>query len=262
MKISVITVCFNAERTIGHTVESFLRQDHADKELIVIDGRSEDRTVEIVRGFGDAGIRIVSEPDEGMYDAANKGLRLMTGDAVGMLNANDRYADGCVLDRIGEALATADIAFGNLDFVTDHSHVNIVRSWRGSAFERGSFRRGWMPAHPTFYVRRRVVERIGGFNTAYRISADYDFMLRALELHEFRSAFIDAVLVQMMHGGRSTEGIASSLRHNYEALRSRREHLGAGVIDYGAIAKPLRKLRQFRLPGFQPRGAVPGRTRT
>lgn len=247
MKISVITVCFNAEQTIAYTVESFLKQAHADKELIVVDGGSRDATVDIVRRFAGEGIVIVSEPDDGIYDAANKGLQLYTGEAVGMLNADDRFADIDALSRINAALGEADIAFGNLDFVSNHESSDVVRRWRGSAYEPGSFRVGWMPAHPTFYVRRRVINRIGGFDTRYRIAADYDFMLRALELHDFHPAFIDAVLVQMMTGGESTSGIRSTVAHNYEALQSRRQHLNAGFIDYGAFAKPLRKLGQLQI---------------
>lgn len=250
MKISVITVCLNAERTIGRTVESFLKQAHPDKELIVIDGLSRDRTADVVRGFRSDDIVLVSEADRGMYHAANKALALYTGEAVGMLNADDRFADADALSRIDGALAGADIVFGNLDFVAAPDAPSVVRRWRGSQFRKGSFRRGWMPAHPTFYVRRRVINSIGGYDTAYRIAADYDFMLRALELHRFRPAFIDAVLVEMMRGGQSTSGLRSSVLHNYEALQSRRRHLGAGFVDYGAFAKPLRKLSQFRLTRF------------
>ncbi len=248
MKVSVITVCLNSAKTIGYTIDSFLRQNHAEKELIIVDGGSTDETLAIVRSLGPESVRLISEPDEGMYDAANKGLAVFSGDAVGLLNSDDRFAEDCALNEIADGLSEADIVFGNLDFVISHAAPEVVRRWRGSSFQRGAFRRGWMPAHPTFYVRRRVVDAVVGFDTRYKIASDYDFMLRALELHDFRTAFLDRVLVQMMRGGESTKGIVAHLKHNYEALHSRQQWLGAGMVDYSLFAKPLRKLSQLALP--------------
>lgn len=204
-----------------------------------------------MESFGAPGLRLISEPDNGMYDAANKGLSAFSGDAVGFLNADDKFADEHALGLIADGLGDADVVFGSLDFVSDHQSGSVVRRWRGSSFRRGAFKRGWMPAHPTFYVRRRVVDRLAGFDTRYRIAADYDFMLRALELQDFRSAFIDRVLVQMMHGGESTSGLGAHIKHNFEALRSRRQWLGAGLVDYSLFAKPLRKLPQIGMPSFK-----------
>ena len=248
MKISVITVCLNAAHTIGYTIESFLEQKHADKELVVVDGGSRDGTVESVRSFGDSSITLVSGPDEGTYDAANKGLALYSGDAVGLLNADDRFANDQALGQIADGLTSADIVFGNLDFVVDHKASQVARRWRGSPFNKGAFRRGWMPAHPTFYVRRKVIEAMGGFDPRYRIASDYDFMLRTLELSDFRTQFIDRVLIHMMHGGASTSGLKSLVQHNYEALRSRQVWLESGFVDYSLIAKPLRKVTQLEMP--------------
>ena len=173
----------------------------------------------------------------------------IAGDAVGFLNADDRYADGRVLSRIAAALSEADIAFGNLDFVADQESQKVVRRWRGTPYQKGAFRRGWMPAHPTFYVRRAVADSAGWFDTRYRVAADYDFMLRALELGNFRATFIDSVLIHMAQGGVSTHGVAAYVRHNREALLSRRRWLGAGLVDYALLAKPLRKLTQFSFQG-------------
>ena len=161
MKISVVTVCLNSAKTIGHTLESFFAQDHSDKEMIIVDGASHDETLKVVASFPADSVRVISEPDEGLYHAANKGLALFSGDAVGFLNADDRYADGQVLSRIAGALSEADIAFGNLDFVADQENQKVVRRWRGTPHQKGAFRQGWMPAHPTFYVRRAVVRLRG-----------------------------------------------------------------------------------------------------
>ena len=248
MKISVITVCLNSARTIGKTLESYFAQDHADKELIVIDGASRDETLKVVDSFPSEGVRVVSEPDEGLYHAANKGLALFSGDAVGLLNADDRFADAHALSRIAGALHDAEVVFGNLDFVRDHATRQVVRRWRGTPYVAGSFRRGWMPAHPTFYMRREAVERVGGFDTRYRIGADYDLMLRAVEVHRCRTAFVDHVLVHMAADGLSNKSLSQRLRHNYEALQSRRRWLGSHFVDAALVTKPLRKLSQFQLP--------------
>jgi len=245
MKLSVVTVCRNSARTIRQTLESFLEQDHPEKELVVVDGASTDETPAIVRSLSDGTFRILSEPDRGLYDAMNKGLALFTGDAVGFLNSDDRYKDKECLARIAAALEQADISFGDLDFVKDHPDRTIARRWRGSPFEKGSFRRGWMPAHPTFYVRRRVVESVGRFDLSYPIAADYDYMLRALELTSFHSAYIAYPLIDMTMGGKSTASMLSYVKGNLQALRSRRIWLRAGYLDAALVSKPLRKLGQF-----------------
>ena len=249
MKISVITVCYNAAKTIGFTIGSFVEQTYADKELVIVDGASTDGTLEIARAFKGENIRIVSERDRGIYDAMNKGLRLFEGEAVGFLNADDRYAGRDTLATLAENLLRADIVFGNLDYVADHTAKNVVRKWRGEPYKQGAFRRGWLPAHPTFYAKRRVVETVGQFNLAYPIAADYDYMLRAIEVHGFSTAFIDKVLVDMAKGGVSNASLKAYIRGNLQALESRRRHLGSGAVDLALLAKPLRKLGQFA-PAF------------
>jgi glycosyltransferase involved in cell wall biosynthesis len=254
MKMSVVTVSYNTAATIGYTLESFLLQDHPDKELLVIDGASKDDTLRVVERFGSDQIRVVCEPDTGLYDAMNKGLGLFTGDAVGFLNADDRYNDARVLSDIAAGLCDVDIVYGDLDFVADHQDSAVVRTWRGTPWRKGSFRRGWMPAHPTFYVRRGVVETVGRFDTSLRIAADYDYMLRAMELGDFRSRLLSRTMVQMMTGGASTSGLRGYLKSNLEALRARRRWLGSGIIDTALLAKPLGKIGQFiaRSPSSRP----------
>lgn len=249
MKISVITVCFNAESTIAHTIESVLRQDHPSIELLVIDGASRDGTVKLVESFADPRILIYSRPDKGIYDAMNRGLELYRGDAVGFLNADDCYADDSVLSAIANSLNVSDIVSANLDFVNDHDDSRVLREWRGSGYVSGAFKSGWMPAHPTFYVKRKVVDAVGRFDLDYRIAADYDFMLRAFELNAFTSWHLDKTLVHMKVGGKSTAGLKAYMKSNLESLRSRRRWLNSGVVDYALFAKPLRKLGQFKLPG-------------
>ncbi|WP_133254717.1 glycosyltransferase family 2 protein [Mesorhizobium delmotii] len=245
MKISVLTVCWNSAATIRHTIDSFLAQDHRDKELVVIDGNSSDETLSIVRSYPPDQIRLISEPDSGMYDALNKGLRLYTGDAVGVLNSDDCFHDRTALGRISAGLETADIVHGDLDFVEDHLSKRVVRRWRAAARPAKGFRTGWMPAHPTFYVKRKVTDAVGDFNTKYKVASDYDWMLRSIELHPFIVATVDGTLVDMMVGGKSTKNLSSTIHHNLEALQSRRMWLRSCLIDFALIAKPIRKVRQF-----------------
>lgn len=248
MKISTVTVCYNARATIGHTVKSFLHQRHADKELIVIDGGSRDNTVEIVKRFDDPAIRIISEKDGGIYDAMNKGLEYYRGDAIGFLNADDAYHDDMALSRIALALEAADAAYGDLVMVSDHESRKIVRQWQAGPFTPGAFRRGWMPPHPTFYIRRELAKKAGLFDLSYSISADYDFMLRVMELHARDVRYIPHILVDFMVGGVSTTGLASVIRGNLECLRSRQRHLGAPLLDAALFTKPLRKIFQITTP--------------
>jgi len=245
VKISVITVCCNSARTLGYTLESFFCQNYPEKELVVIDGASTDETLNIIRSFPQERMIVISEPDRGLYDAMNKGFDRFTGDAIGFLNSDDRFHDNEALFEIARALGDSDIAFGNIDFVADHVSSRVVRKWRGSEYNRGAFRRGWMAPHPSCYARRAVVDAVGFFDLKYQTAADYDWMLRAFELQEFRARFLDRTLVDMQVGGNSTSGISAYIRSNIESLQARRKHLGTGVIDLALFAKPLRKVTQF-----------------
>lgn len=245
MKISVLTVCWNSAATIRHTLDSFFAQDHPAKELVIVDGGSTDATLAIVCSYPQGPIRMISEPDRGMYDALNKGLRLYTGDAVGVLNSDDCFHDGTALSRISAGLEHADIVHGDLDFVENHLNKQVVRRWRGVPKPVKGFRTGWMPAHPTFYVLHAVAEAVGPFDLDLRVASDYDWMLRAVELHGFRTRVVDHVLIDMMVGGASTRSLRSHVAHNLEALRARRRWLGSGLIDYALLAKPMRKVGQF-----------------
>ncbi|MER9019307.1 glycosyltransferase family 2 protein [Mesorhizobium sp. M0898] len=245
MKISVLTVCRNSAATIKHTIDSFFAQNHADKELVVVDGGSSDETLDIVRSYPQDQLRLISEPDSGMYDALNKGLRLYTGDAVGVLNSDDCFHDRTVLGRISAGLEHADIVHGDLNFVENHLSKTVVRRWRAAPRPLKGFRTGWMPAHPTFYAKRKVAEAVGAFDLNLKVASDYDWMLRAVELYEFKSAKCDHILIDMMVGGASTSSLMSYINHNMEALRARRRWLGSGIVDYALVAKPARKLGQL-----------------
>jgi glycosyltransferase len=246
MKISVISVCLNSEKTIGLTIESFLAQNHAEKELVIIDGVSRDRTLEIARSFNSEQVRIFSEKDAGIYDAMNKGLRQFSGDAVGVIGSDDTFHDPTALARIAKAMERADIVYGDLYFVTDHVSKRAVRTYRPGKYRTGAFKWGWMPPHPTFYVRREVVDQVGLFDTRYRIGADYDYIVRAMHPGRYRDAYVPEILVDFQKGGVSTRGLFKSvLTQNREALDSRRRWLGAPPIDLAFFLKPARSFLQL-----------------
>jgi glycosyltransferase len=249
MKISVVTASYNSEATIGFTIESFLKQIHPDKEMLVIDGASIDATMKIVESFGSDAIRVFSEADKGVYDAMNKGLHLFEGDAVGFLNSDDTFHDSSALADIAAALQVSDIVYGDLNMVTDHRTKGLVRSWRGGTFGRYSFQLGWVPPHPTFYMRREVAEKVGDYDLSYITTADYDYMLRAFALNTFRVRYMPRVIADFQMGGISTRGWRVSLRGNLECLRSRRLPLNAPMIDAAFFLRFLRRIFQLRTSG-------------
>jgi glycosyltransferase len=246
MNVSVVTVCLNSELTIARTIESFLAQDYSAKELIVIDGGSTDRTLEIVHGFKDSRIRVHSGPDLGMYDAMNKGLALYSGDAIGFLNSDDRFHDDVSLGAMAAGLANSDAVYGDLVILSPGAAQRKIRTWNAGHYRKGSFRRGWMPPHPTFYIRRELANRVGTFDLRFGSAADYDFMLRALELGNPRVTYVHRVLIDFSHGGVSTSSLRNYIRANALCLKSRREHLHAPALDMALILKLVRKLHQFR----------------
>lgn len=246
MKISVVTVAYNSAATIAQTIESFLRQRHNNKELLVIDGRSTDETVSISKAFRSPSIRVITEQDAGIYDAMNKGLRLFEGGAVGFLNSDDTFHSDDSLDLICDGLRNADVVFGDLHMVTDHRTKRIFRTWRAGKFSPSAFSLGWMPPHPTFYVRRSVVEKVGEFDLRYRIASDYDYMLRAMLLYDLKINYIPHFLVDYRWGGVSSGTAGNIVRGNLECLDARRRHLKSAQVDAALFLRPMRRLLQLR----------------
>lgn len=244
MKISVITAVRNGRATLADALDSALAQDHPDTELIVIDGASTDGTLEVIQRYARGLAHVVSEPDGGIYDALNKGLRLAGGDVVGFLHADDRFAHARVLSRIAAALADpgVDACYGDLLYVRQDDPSRVVRYWRAGEYHPRRLGWGWMPPHPTFYARRVVYQRLGGFDSRYRIAADYDCLLRLLG-GGVACAYLPEVLIHMRLGGasnRSPRNLLEKSREDYQALRRNRIG-GLGAL----LAKNLRKLPQF-----------------
>jgi len=225
MKISIITVCYNSAATIEDSLQSVAHQTLRDKEHLVIDGASKDGTVEILRCHPSIA-RWVSEVDRGIYDAMNKGLSLATGEIIGFLNADDVYADTGVLTRVAEAMAreNLDALFGDAEFIDARNLRRIVRRYRSNRFRPDRIGWGWMPAHPTLFLRRRVFERCGSFRTDYRIAGDFELVARIFRGDSLRYRYLPEVLVRMRTGGISTDGWRNTLLLNREVLRACREN--------------------------------------
>lgn len=226
MKISVVTVCFNAAKTIAQTIESVACQLHPDVEHIVIDGASTDGTIDIVHGYSGRLALVLSEPDEGIYDAMNKGLDRASGDIVCFLNANDQYASNSVLSRVATLMhqEQLDALMGDVGFFHEADPQRMVRRYRSNHFTAARLAWGWMPAHPALFLSRTVVQRVGRFKTDYRIAGDYEFIVRVFHGQEVRYRHLPEVLVNMQTGGVSTGGFGAKLRLNREVLRACREN--------------------------------------
>lgn len=246
MKISIVTPCFNSARTIAQTIESVLAQDYSDIEYIIVDGGSTDGTVDIVHSYGDKIAKFVSEPDRGIYDAMDKGIKMASGDIVGIINSDDFYADSAVLSKVVEAFRAsgAQTVYGDLDYVDEIDTDKMVRRWRSGEYRTGSFRWGWHPPHPSFFVRCEVYEKFGYFNDELKISADYELMLRFLHFRGVSTAYLPSVLVKMRTGGASGAGL--NARKKAYAEDKRAWELNSQEVPFGTLAlKRLRKLTQW-----------------
>jgi glycosyltransferase involved in cell wall biosynthesis len=245
MKVSVITVAFNAASTLGDTLDSVAGQSHPDIEHLLIDGASQDDTASVVQRHGQHLARFISEPDQGIYDAMNKGIRLASGEIIGFLQSDDVLAHSEVIAGIADAFDDPDVdaVYGDLVYVQHDDTSRVVRRWKSGVWSAGAFKAGWMPPHPTFYARRSLYERLGGFDTGLRISADYDAMVRYLFVGRIRTTYIPEVLVRMRLGGASNRSLRAMLKKSSEDYAVIRQH-GLGGLGT-LLAKNFRKLPQF-----------------
>jgi glycosyltransferase involved in cell wall biosynthesis len=247
LKLSIITAVFNREATVAQAIASVAKQSYTNVEHLIIDGNSRDETLAEARRHAHPGMRIISEPDKGIYDALNKGIRLATGDIVGVMHSDDFFAHDHVLDRVVDAFAhnDTDAVYGDLDYVAAGDTSKVIRRWRSGEFKPRLLARGWMPPHPTLFIRRAKIMRLGLYDTSYQIAADYEAILRWFGRDGLEPIYIPEVLVKMRMGGesnRSFSRIVRKSREDYRALRS------SGVGGLGALAlKNVRKLGQFEL---------------
>lgn len=244
MKVSIITPVYNEPR-IQQTFESILSQrDVPDIEIIVVDGGSADKTPKIIENYADCIDVLIRESDDGVYDAMNKGIRRASGDIVGILNADDRYQDSNVIRSVVDAFETsgAELCYGNLVYVNDDDEV--VRYWQSGEYRPRKFYYGWMPPHPTVFVRGDVYERFEPFDLNFSIAADYELLLRLLLRHDISATYLDKVLVRMSLGGKSNESLTNIAKANLEVYESWLKNDLRGGIHIPLI-KPLRKIPQY-----------------
>lgn len=246
LKISIITVAYNAEAYIEETIQSVLGQSYNNIEYIIIDGQSTDNTISICKKYEDQIHTIVSEPDKGLYDAMNKGIQLASGDIIGMLNADDFYENDAVIAKVANAFKNekVDALYGDLVYVAPSNTSQIVRKWTSGEFQKQSFLKGWMPPHPTFFIRKKHYTQFGGYSLKLTSSADYELMLRMLYKEQLKPFYINEVLVRMRTGGVSNASLKNRLRANKEDKQAW-EMNGFKPSALTFIRKPLSKITQF-----------------
>lgn len=226
MKVSIITVTYNAAEFLNSCIQSVIEQDYSHIEHIIVDGKSTDGTLEIITSYQNEISTWVSEPDDGIYDAMNKGISMATGEVIGILNADDFYVDSQVITKIVNSFIEhkVDSVFGDLVYINPGEEDKIVRYYRGAKFNPEWFSQGKMPPHPTFFVKRGLYENYGNFLTNYHICSDFEIMLRFLKKHQASYHYLPEVMVKMRTGGRSSWGIQNTILLNKEMLDICKKH--------------------------------------
>lgn len=247
MKISIITVTYNSASTLEKTIESIKGQSAFNEiEYILIDGKSTDNTVELLKQNSKYIKKWISEPDNGIYDAMNKGASLASGDWVGFLHADDVLASNTIIEEMIDILKSnsINVLYGNLNYVSGINGEKVVRQWKSNVFNKDLLKKGWMPPHPTLYLNRHLFWKIGGFDTQFRIAADYDYILRLFTSPEIKSFFMDKLMVKMRVGGVSNRSISNIIMKSKEDYRALKKNQVGGLRTL--LFKNICKLSQFR----------------
>lgn len=249
MKVSIITVSYNSAATIQATIDSVSAQSYNPMEHIVIDGDSTDGTKECIRDNREKIDVWVSEPDSGIYDAMNKGIKAASGDIIGILNSDDLYRDNHVIEKVVNTFKKmgTDAVYGDLQYV-DVSNTKVLRHWEAGPFKKEKFKNGWMPPHPAFFVRREVYKEYGMFDLEFPLAADYELMLRLLYKHEVPVSYLPEVLVRMRIGGASNESLKNKFKNFEENYRAWKKN-GLKASIRTQVLKRLLKLKQYLLSG-------------
>ncbi|WP_231490230.1 glycosyltransferase family 2 protein [Pedobacter sp. Leaf170] len=246
MKVSVITVVYNGEEFLDECIKSVISQDYGDLEYIIIDGASTDNTLNIIRKYENHICKFISEPDEGLYHAINKGLELVTGRVIGLLNADDMFARSSIITEVSTAFKndeTLQAIYGNLNYIQPTNN-KIIRKWTSRQADRKDLSNGWMPAHPTLYVKKSIFKKYGNFALDLGTAADYDFMLRLLYVHNIKAKYLPMLMVNMRLGGVSNgtlKGILMAAKSDYKALKRNKLPFPFLVL----LKKKFAKIGQF-----------------
>lgn len=247
MKISLITITYNSEDTLEDTIRSVKEQNCAGLEYIIIDGASTDRTVDLIKKHEDFVSFWSSSKDNGIYDAMNKGLKKATGDYIGFLHSDDMFFSDDVLKKISEALEEyePDVLYGDLVYVNACETDNVIRQWKSCEFYPKLLKKGWMPPHPTLYIKREIIREIGDFDTTYKIAADYDYILRLFSKKTLKFMYLPKVIVRMRMGGASNKNISSIILKSREDIRALRSNKMGGIVTL--LRKNISKIPQLFL---------------
>lgn len=247
MKISIITVVYNNKKTLAAAIESVISQKYENIEYIIIDGGSNDGTLDIISDYKDRLNVIVSEPDKGIYDAMNKGVMLATGDVIGILNSDDLYQDNMVVMDVMKCFNSdpeLDIVYGDLVYVRSNDTDVVVRKWISCEYADDFFERGHVPAHPTLFLRKYVYEQAGVFDQQYKLASDYEFMLRIFKRHAFKSMYVNRLMVRMRLGGATNKSFTNIIKGNKEIISAWKNN-GLKAPNFFIIKRLIKRLLQF-----------------
>jgi glycosyltransferase involved in cell wall biosynthesis len=251
LKISIITVCYNSEKTIRDTIESVLSQSYLEIEYIIIDGKSTDNTMDIISEYQNKIAKIISAPDQGIYDAMNKGIRLATGDVIGILNSDDFFVSPGVITNVVNSFKSepnSSLVFGDVILVEPLNTLKITRYYSSKRFSPWKLRFGWMPPHPASFFKRSAYEQVGNYSLDYKIASDYEMFVRMLMVHKISYSRINKVLVRMRAGGLSTSGVKSSFLLNSEIVKACKRNGIYTNIFFVLLKIPFKVLELFRKP--------------
>ena len=251
MRVTLITATYNSGASIKSCLDSVVSQDYDDFEYLIIDGKSSDDTLSIVKDYQQkySYIKLISEKDQGIYDALNKGVVLSEGDVIGFVHSDDLLASKTVISEIVSTLKNKalDGVYGDLEYVRKEDTAKVVRFWRSRSFNSKLLSKGWMPAHPTLFLKKEVYEKYGKFNLTYQISADYDFMLRVLKDDSLKFGYLPKVITKMRIGGASNgsiNNIIKKTKEDYRAIRS--NQIGSW---FSILIKNTSKIKQLFIRG-------------
>jgi glycosyltransferase len=249
MKVSIITVCYNREKFIKSTIDSVLNQNYENIEYIVVDGESKDSTMDIVRSnepYFKGRMKWISEPDNGIYDAMNKGIKMATGDVVALLNSDDIYQNEKIISNVVYDFQRrgSDAVYGDLVYVNQNNTNKIIRYWKSGRYKKKSFKYGWMPPHPAFFVKKAVYDKFGLYNLNLKVAADYEFMLRTIYKGGIKITYLPCVLVKMRLGGVSNASLLNRLLANKEDRKAWRMN-NLKPYFFTTWLKPIRKIPQY-----------------
>ncbi len=246
MKISIITVTYNSAATVEQTINSVLSQNYKDVEYIIVDGSSTDNTLQIIGKYKDKISKIISEKDNGLYDALNKGLEFVSGDVVGILHSDDFYIDNTILEKYANTFIknNSEAVYSDLFYVNKDDTDKVIRKWKSGNYKPNSFLHGWMPPHPTFFVKTEVYKKFGKFNLDFKHSADYEIMLRFVHRYKIKINYLHEFTIKMRVGGQSNASVENRLNANIEDRKAWKVN-GLKPRFYTSYLKPFRKILQF-----------------